>query len=54
MTCMGDHESISSIRDEENTYGCACVGYGQGGDGAWDDVNCFCAIGGIGEDRNIY
>lgn len=33
-----------------NTYGCACVGYGQGGDGRADDTNCLCVFSGIGDD----
>ena len=32
------------------TYGCACVAYGQGGDGRSDDANCLCAIAGCGFD----
>ena len=31
-------------------YGCACVIYGQGGDGRAEDANCACAVGGSGED----
>ncbi len=31
------------------TYGCACVHYGQGGDGRADDTNCICIVGGHGE-----
>ncbi|MGN0154815.1 MAG: Nif11-like leader peptide family RiPP precursor [Lachnospiraceae bacterium] len=40
--------------DEGNgkTYGCACVMYGQGGDGRADDFNCMCIIGGCGHDWN--
>ena len=32
-----------------NTFGCACVGYGQGGDGRAKDVNCRCVAGGGGD-----
>lgn len=33
---------------DNDTYGCACVLYGQGGDGAADSFNCFCVAGGYG------
>ncbi len=33
-----------------NTYGCACIAYGQGGDGRADDVNCACPFAGSGSD----
>ena len=33
------------------TYGCACVGYGQGGDGSSSDANCACIVGGVGQDH---
>ena len=38
--------------DAENgkTYGCACVGYGQGGDGRISDANCACVAMGEGHD----
>ena len=29
-------------------YGCACVAYGQGGDGAADDFTCWCTGAGSG------
>lgn len=29
-------------------YGCACVGYSQGGDGAADDFTCWCTGAGNG------
>ena len=32
------------------TYGCACVMYGQGGDGRAKDMNCACAGLGTGND----
>lgn len=35
------------------TYGCACVGYGQGGDGSADDFNCCCVLEGGGVDGHI-
>lgn len=35
------------------TYGCACVLYGQGGDGSADDFNCCCVAGGAGVDGNV-
>ena len=33
-----------------NKYGCACVVYGQGGDGRASDMNCFCVAGGGTDD----
>lgn len=36
-------------RDNE-IYGCACVVYGQGGDGRASDANCFCILGGVGSE----
>ena len=33
-----------------NVYGCACVIYGQGGDGRASDVNCLCIAVGAGAD----
>lgn len=36
--------------NDGNTYGCACVGYGQGGDGRADDFNCLCILTGHGYD----
>ena len=36
--------------DDGNKYGCACVAYGQGGDGRAKDQNCLCALGGCGVD----
>ena len=35
-----------------HTYGCACVGYGQGGDGSVNDTNCVCYVDGCGTDAN--
>ena len=32
----------------DDVYGCACVAYGQDGDGSRDDFTCFCALGGEG------
>lgn len=37
-----------------NDYGCACVGYGQGGDGRADDFNCFCPGCGQGNDISAF
>ena len=34
------------------TYGCACVLYGQGGDGRANDYNCTCVGCGSGDDAN--
>ena len=31
-----------------NVFGCACVAYGQGGDGRASDANCRCYFGGMG------
>lgn len=39
--------------DDSNTYGCACVMYGQGGDGRIEDFNCICALGGVGGDEGV-
>ena len=40
---------------EGGTYGCACVGYGQGGNGAADDFNCMCIMGGHGDmDESLF
>lgn len=36
--------------DSGETYGCACVGYGQGGDCDNVNDNCLCVIGGVGSD----
>ena len=36
--------------DDGNTFGCACVAYGQGGDGRAKDANCRCYFGGVGSD----
>lgn len=40
--------------NDGNTYGCACVGYGQGGDGRADDFNCFCPGFGDGNDYGVF
>ena len=40
--------------NDGNTFGCACVGYGQGGDGRAKDANCICYLGGIGEHCEQY
>ena len=37
-----------------NTYGCACAGYGQGGDGRASDANCVCAAFGDGWDDSQF
>ena len=39
---------------DHNTYGCACVFYGQGGDGRGTDANCYCPVSGIGNDYSQY
>ena len=39
--------------NDGNTFGCACVGYGQGGDGRASDANCRCVVGGAGADDSI-
>ena len=39
--------------NDGNTFGCACVGYGQGGDGRAKDANCRCIAGGAGSDDSI-
>ena len=37
--------------DDGNTFGCACVVYGQGGDGRRKDINCNCIMGGTGSEH---
>ena len=37
--------------DDGNTFGCACVIYGQGGDGRRKDINCNCIFGGTGSEH---
>ena len=39
---------------DNNKYGCACVMYGQGGDGRPEDKNCQCIAHGWGEDGGFY
>ena len=36
--------------NDGKVFGCACVAYGQGGDGRASDANCRCYLGGIGGD----
>ena len=36
--------------NDGNVFGCACVIYGQGGDGRASDVNCLCIAVGAGAD----
>lgn len=36
-------------KDEGETFGCACVAYGQGGHGQIDSFVCACLGGGIGD-----
>lgn len=36
--------------NDGNVFGCACVGYGQGGDGRASDSNCRCVAAGVGTD----
>ena len=36
--------------NDGRVYGCACVGYGQGGDGRASDMNCICPAFGTGFD----
>ena len=36
--------------DDDKIYGCACVIYGQGGDGRAKDANCVCFMAGGGKD----
>ncbi len=36
---------------DNNVYGCACVHYGQGGDGRPSDANCVCAFIGHGHEN---
>ena len=40
--------------NDGKTYGCACVVYGQGGDGRAKDQNCWCAFAGLGGDDTDY
>ena len=37
--------------DDGNVFGCACVIYGQGGDGRAKDANCRCYVGGAGNEN---
>lgn len=37
-----------------NIYGCACVMYGQGGDGRPEDKNCQCIAQGWGDGEGFY
>ena len=39
--------------NDGNVFGCACVAYGQGGDGRASDANCRCIFGGVGTDDSI-
>lgn len=41
----GGHDSADG-----ETYGCACIAYGQGGDGFIGSANCVCFVGGVGND----
>ena len=41
-------------KKDGKTYGCACVLYGQGGDGSFNDANCMCYLGGGGGDKSQY
>ena len=36
--------------NDGKTYGCACLTYGQGGDGRGGDANCLCVATGFGFD----
>jgi predicted ribosomally synthesized peptide with nif11-like leader len=40
--------------NDGNVFGCACVAYGQGGDGRAKDANCRCYFGGFGGDQMAY
>ena len=39
--------------NDGKTIGCACVIYGQGGDGDSSDWNCLCNIAGEGDDYDM-
>lgn len=39
---------------DHNVYGCACVMYGQGGDGRPEDKNCQCIATGWGDGEGFY
>lgn len=52
--CFGPGGGGGRDRDDHNIYGCACVVYGQGGDGRASDVNCLCIIGGSGWEDNAF
>ena len=45
---VGGGGGIDSV--DLQTYGCACVAYGQGGDGSITDANCVCAGYSSGKD----
>ena len=36
-------------KTEGETFGCACVAYGQGGDAKKNHFNCVCLLGGTGD-----
>lgn len=40
--------------DAGQTYGCACVGYGEGGDCNNVNFNCLCVVGGEGYDTTRF
>ena len=40
--------------NDGRTYGCACVVYGQGGDGRANDMNCICPAFGTGFDNEQF
>ncbi len=50
--CFGPGGGGGIDEDDGNVYGCACVVYGQGGDGRYNDFNCWCVAGGYGSDES--
>lgn len=40
--------------NDHKTFGCACVIYGQGGDGRAEDSNCLCVTTGGGNDESNF
>ena len=48
--CVGAGGGGGTDSVDGSVYGCACVLYGQGGDGRALDSNCVCAPAGLGTD----
>ena len=46
--CFAGGAGGGQMLNDGKTYGCACVAYGQGGDGKNDHWECFCVVIGNG------